>query len=77
MGGDTQWRKQGKRFEGKSGAGTIKLFLRPLLAYVSLGCFSFLSFTDLTKLERLYRVAGHAISGCLSSSPRRLYLPYE
>ena len=37
---------------------------------------SFLSVTNITKLERLYRAASRAITGCLSSSPIPLLL-YE
>ena len=56
-----------------------KSFLRPLLTYASPGWFPFLSATNITKLEHLYRAASRAISGCLSSSPipLLLYLPYE
>ena len=46
-----------------------KSFLRSLLTYASPGWFSFLSATNFTKLEHLHRVASHAITGCLSSSP--------
>ena len=46
-----------------------KSFLRPLLTYATPGWFPFLSVTNITKLERLHRVASHAITGCLSSSP--------
>ena len=42
-----------------------KSFLRPLLTYASPGWFPFLSTTNLTKLERLHRVASCAITGCL------------
>ena len=41
-----------------------KSFLRPLLTYVSSGCFS-LSITNITKLERIHRAASHAITGYL------------
>ena len=60
-----------------------KSFLRPLLIYASPGWFPFLSVTNVTKLERLYRSASRTITGCsrppLSHcySPRLLYLPYE
>ena len=46
-----------------------KSFLRPLLTYASPGWFPFLSATNFTKLERFYRAASRAITGCLSSSP--------
>ena len=46
-----------------------KAFLRPLLTYASPGWFSFLSATNITKLEPLHRAASCAITGCLSSSP--------
>ena len=46
-----------------------KAFLRPLLTYASPGWFPFLSVINITKLERLHRVASRAITGCLSSSP--------
>ena len=49
-------------------------FFRPLLTYASPGWFSFLSVTNLTKLERLHRAASRAIIGCLSSSPIPLLL---
>ena len=51
-----------------------KSFLRPLLTYASPGWFSFLSATNITKLEPLHRAASCAITGCLSSSsiPRLL-----
>ena len=51
-------------------------FLRPLLTYASPGRFPFLSATNITKSKRLHRVAGRAITGCLSSSPIPL-LPSE
>ena len=51
-----------------------KSFLRPLLTYASSGWLSFLSVTNITKLERLYRAASRAITGCLSSSPIPLLL---
>ena len=60
-----------------------KAFLQPLLTYASPGWFPFLSATNFTKLERLYRAASRAITDCLSFSlslyysPRLLYLPYE
>ena len=51
-----------------------KSFLRSLLTYASPGWFSFLSATNITKLERLNRAASRAITGCLSSSPIPLLL---
>ena len=51
-----------------------KSFLRSLLTYASPGWFSFLSATNITKLERLHRAASRAITGCLSSSPIPLLL---
>ena len=51
-----------------------KSFLRPLLNYASLGWFSFLSATNITKLERLHQAASRAITGCLSSTPIPLLL---
>ena len=51
-----------------------KSFLRSLLTYASPGWFPFLSATNLTKLERLHRVASRDITGCLSSSPIPLLL---
>ena len=51
-----------------------KAFLRPLLTYASPGWFPFLSATNITKFERLHRVASRAITGCLSSSPISLLL---
>ena len=51
-----------------------KSFLRLLLTYVSPGWFPFLSVTNFTKLERLYRAVSRAITGCLSSSPISLLL---
>ena len=48
---------------------TYKAFIWPLLTYVSSGWFPFVSVTNITKLERLHRVASRAITGCLSSSP--------
>ena len=51
-----------------------KSFLRSLLTYASPRWFSFLSATNLTKLERLHRAASCAITGCLSSSPIPLLL---
>ena len=51
-----------------------KSFLRPLLIYASPGWFPFPSATNFTKLERLYRAACRAITGCLSSSPIPLLL---
>ena len=44
------------------------------LSYASPGWFPFLSVTNFTKLERLYRSATRAITGCLSSSPILLLL---
>ena len=40
-----------------------KAFLRPLFTYASPGWFPFLSVTNITKSERLHRVANRAISG--------------
>ena len=51
-----------------------KSFLQSFLTYASPGWFSFLSATNLTKLERLHRAASRAITGCLSSSPIPLLL---
>ena len=51
-----------------------KCFLRPLLTYASPGWFPFLSATNITKLERPYRAASRAITGCLSSSSIPLLL---
>ena len=51
-----------------------KAFLRSFLTYASPGWFSFVSVTNLTKLERLHRAASRAITGCLSSSPIPLLL---
>ena len=51
-----------------------KSFLRSLLTYASPGWFSFLSATNLTKLERLHRAASRAITGCLSFSTIPLLL---
>ena len=51
-----------------------KAFLRPLLTKASPGWFSFLSVTNITKLERLHRAASRVITGCLSSSPIALLL---
>ena len=51
-----------------------KSFLRSLLTYVSPGWFPFLSATNLTKLERIHRVASRAITGCLSSSLIPIFL---
>ena len=51
-----------------------KAFLRPLFTYVSPGGFPFLSVTNVTELERLYRAASRSISVCLSSSPIPLLL---
>ena len=51
-----------------------KSFLWSFLTYASPGWFPFLSATNITKLERLYRAASRAITGCLSSSPIPLLL---
>ena len=51
-----------------------KAFLRPLLTYTSPRWFPFLSATNMTTLERLYRAASRAITGCLSSYPIQLLL---
>ena len=51
-----------------------KSFLRSLLTYASPGWFPFLSATNLTKLDCLHRVASHAITGCVLSSPIPLLL---
>ena len=51
-----------------------KSFLRLLLTYASPGWFPFLSATNVTKLERLYRAVSCAITGCLSSTPIPLLL---
>ena len=51
-----------------------KSFPRSLLTYASPGWFTFLSVTNLTRLERLHRAASRAITGCLSSSPISLLL---
>ena len=51
-----------------------KAFPRSLLTYASPGWFTFLSATNITKLERLHRAASRAITGCLSSSPIPLLL---
>ena len=51
-----------------------KAFLRSLLTYASPEWFSFLSVTNITKLERLHREASCAITGCLSFSPISLLL---
>ena len=45
-----------------------KSFLRSLLTYASPRWFPFLSATNLTKLEHLFRAASRVITGCLSSS---------
>ena len=50
------------------------MFSSSLLTYASPGWFSFLSATNLTRLERLHRAASRAITGCLSSSPIPLFL---
>ena len=46
-----------------------KAFIWPLLTYVSPGWFPFISVTNITKLERLHRVACRTITSCHSSSP--------
>ena len=46
-----------------------KAFLRPFLTYASPGWSPFLSATNITKLERLHRAAGRAVSGSLSFFP--------
>ena len=51
-----------------------KALLRPLLTYASPRRFSFLSVSNITKLERLHRAASRAITGCLSSPPIPLLL---
>ena len=51
-----------------------KAFLRLLFTYASPGWFPFLSAKNFTKLERLYRAASRAITGCLSSSSIPLLL---
>ena len=51
-----------------------KSFFRPLLTFALPGWFPFLCVTNFTKLERLYRAASRAITGCLSSSPIPLLL---
>ena len=51
-----------------------KAFLWPLLTYISLGWFPFLSYTNITKLECLHQAADRTITGCLSSSPIPLLL---
>ena len=51
-----------------------KAFHRYLLTYASPEWFSFLSVTNITKLERLRRAASRTIFGCLSSSPIPLLL---
>ena len=48
--------------------------VRPLLTYASLGWFLFLSVTNITTLERLYRATSRTISGCLPSFPTSLLL---
>ena len=53
-----------------------KFFLRPLFTYASPGWSSFLSDTDITKLERFHRAASRTISGCFLFSPIPLLL-YE
>ena len=53
-----------------------KVFLRPLLTYALPGWLSFLSVINITKLERLHRVASRTITGCLSSSPIPLLLSW-
>ena len=51
-----------------------KPFLWPLLTYASPGWFPFLSVTNLTKLERLYRTANRTLTACFSSSSIPLLL---
>ena len=51
-----------------------KTFLRSLLTYASPGWFPFLDVTNFTKLECLHRAGSHAITSCLSSSPKPLLL---
>ena len=51
-----------------------KGFLWSLLTYASPGWFPFLSATNITKLERLYRAASRAITGCLLFFPIPLLL---
>ena len=51
-----------------------KAYLQPLLTYASPGWFSFISVTNITKLEHRHRATGRAISGCLSFSPIPLLL---
>ena len=46
-----------------------KAFLLPLITYAFPGWFPFLGVTNITKLERLYRAASRAITGCLSFFP--------
>ena len=43
-----------------------KAFLRPLFTYALPGWFLFLSVTNITKMERLHRVASGAITSCFS-----------
>ena len=59
---------------GESLSLLYKFFLWSLLTYASPGWFPFLNATNFTKLERLYRSASCAITGCLSSSPIPLLL---
>ena len=49
-------------------------YKRSLLSYALPGWFPFLSVTNIAKLERLYRAASRAISGCLLSSAIPLLL---
>ena len=51
-----------------------KAFLRPLPTYAPPEWFPFLSFVNITELERLHRAASRAITGCLSSTPIPLLL---
>ena len=51
-----------------------KSFLWPLLTYASPRWFSFLSATNITKLECLHQVASCAITGCVLLSPIPLLL---
>ena len=52
----------------------INLFFGPFSLTLHPDGFLFLSATNLIKLERLYRAASRAITGCLSSSPIPLLL---
>ena len=46
-----------------------KVFIWPLLTYVSPEWFPFVSVTNITKLECFHQAASCAITGCLSSFP--------